>query len=134
MFALALAAATRLVYLDNGGLRLTVPVAMRISRRRAGFEVDFYDLHERRQGPAVLNLFVGGGAYDLKGYRHICLNGRQAWEHFSGNSGALVVGEPGRDAVDAFYAHLPSAKVRLAQRIIASLRFNAGHICKEKPR
>ncbi len=126
--ALLLAASTTLS-LNYGQLHLTVPTSVRVQQSKVNWETVEYDLYELNDKESFLQIVAGGGAYDLHKYTHICLNGREAWKIESADSGMVVVGEPGFNAVAVYWAKLSGARLTEAQNILSSLRTDWGAKC-----
>lgn len=126
---LVLAASTTLLSLDGGQLHLAVPASVRVRQTKVNWETVEYDLYEKDNKLPMLRILDGGGAYDLHGFAQICLNGRRAWRTESANSGTLVVGEPGVNAVAAHWSKLSGERLSEAKGIVSSLRIDYGPKC-----
>jgi hypothetical protein len=127
--SLLLAASTTLLSLDSGGLHLAVSTTVRVRKHKVNWETDEYVLYEANDKEPLLDIVVGGGAYDLHGFTRICLNGRQAWRSESVDSGTVVVGEPGVNAVAAYWSKQSGERLKEAKRIVSSLRIDWGPKC-----
>ena len=116
---LVLAVSATLLSLDSGQLHLTVPASVRVQRHKVNFETDEYELYEENDKTPLLLIVDGGGAYDLRGFTKICLNGRRAWRTESVDSGTLVVGQPGVNAVSAYWSKLSGERLSEAKGILS---------------
>ena len=125
---LLLAALTTLS-LDSGQFHLTVPAGVRVRRHKVNFETDEYDLYRENDKTPLLVIVDGGGSYDLHGFAQVCLNGRQAWRTESVDSGTVIVGEPGSNAVAAHWSKLSGERLNEAKAIVASLQIDYGPRC-----
>jgi hypothetical protein len=126
---LLLAASSTLLSLDDGSLDLTVPTSVRVQQSKLNWETLEYDLYELNDKESFLQIVAGGGAYDLHKYTRICLNGREAWKLENADSGMVVVGEPGFNAVAVYWAKLSGTRLTEAQNILSSLRIDWGAKC-----
>lgn len=83
---------------ERGTLSLELPTGYFLSKKSVNFETDAYRVRTKA-GYTVLVVVVGGGAYDLRGYQTICLNGRKAWSRKTRARVFVVAGQPGQNAV-----------------------------------
>ena len=127
--SLLLAASTTLLSLDSGQLHLAVPASVRVRQNKVNWETVEYDLYEANDKVPLLRIVDGGGAYDLHGFAQICLNGRQAWRTESVGSGTVVMGQPGVNAVAAYWSKLSGERLSEAKDIVSSLRIDYGPKC-----
>jgi|HubBroStandDraft_4_1064222.scaffolds.fasta_scaffold04805_3 hypothetical protein len=127
--ALLVAASTTLLSLDDGQLHIAVPTSVRVQQSKVNWETLEYDLYELSEKDSFLQIVAGGGAYNLHGYTRMCLNGRQAWKIENADSGMVVAGEPGFNAVDVYWAKLSGARLTEAQNIVSSLKIDWGAKC-----
>jgi len=126
---LLLATSMTLLTLDDGALHLAAPTSVRVQQSKVNWETLEYDLYEPSEKESFLQIVAGGGAYDLHRYTRICLNGREAWKIESADSGMVVVGEPGFNAVAVYWAKLSGTRLNEAQNILSSLKMDWGAKC-----
>jgi hypothetical protein len=129
LLAALLAATSTTLSLDDGHLRLKVPASIRVQQQKVNFETVEYDLYDGGSKTPLLQIVNGGGSYDLAAFSKTCLNGRPAWLDDHGDSGIMVVGEPGSWAVAAYWQSLSGDQLVVAKKIIASLEIDFGPKC-----
>jgi len=129
LVAALLAATSTTLSLDDGHLHLTVPATVRVQQQKVNFETREYDLYDGDSKTPLLQIVDGGGSYDLTAFSKTCLNGRPAWLDDGGDSGILVVGEPGSWAVAAYWQKLSGDQLIMAKEIIRSLEIDFGPKC-----
>ena len=120
----------RVITLPESDVRIRLPVGVVVTHQDINWETEAVEL--RMPDSSLVEMIIGGGAYDLRGFRRFCLNGKRAWD-----SGPLrqrsrrqvIVGSPGANALSATYSNLSKADASLADRIISSIHFDAGEIC-----
>ena len=127
--ALLLASSTTLLSLDSGQLHLAIPASVRARQHKVNWETVAYDLYDANNKVPLLEIIDGGGAYDLHGFAQICLNGRRAWRKETVDSGTVVVGEPGSNAVAVYWSKLSGERLNAAKSIVSSLRIDYGPKC-----
>ncbi len=121
--------ATPYVFPLKAGL-FTLAIPSGIYQRQTGVrpqfsEFGFYD------GTSASPLFVlgeGSGSYDLNTFRKTCLNGRLAWKIDDGDSGTVVVGEPG-SWVAVSWSGLSGDRLSAVRTIVSSMSLNFGPKC-----
>jgi hypothetical protein len=128
--AILLASALLVSTIDNADFKLTLPQGVRASRSAVNFETDSYSLTEQRAASPLITIVVGGGAYDLHGYRGICLSGHQAWRKQGDGSSDVVFGSPGFNAAWVSYTGLTKERTHLAEKIISSIQVKTGKRCR----
>jgi hypothetical protein len=127
--SLLLATASALLTLDNGNLHLKAPTTVRVHRSPVNWEADAYNFYEASDKESFLQIIIGGGAYDLHSFTTICQNGRRAWKLEDDDSGSVVMGQPGVNAVAARWSKLSGERLAEAQNIVASMRIDWGKKC-----
>jgi hypothetical protein len=127
--ALLLAAAFITLSLNDGDLILIVPASVHVKQQTVNWETSAYDLYDGSDSSPLLEIVNGGGAYDLSAFAKTCLNGKTAWTADSGESGTVVVGDPGGHAVAAHWRNLTGDRLREAHAIISSMRLGFGAEC-----
>lgn len=118
------------VVLDSGNLLMRIPESAVVTKRQVNFETDEYTVVRRSGGSELLRIIVGGGAYDLRKYKGVCLNHKRAWRLESPHGMEIIVGVPGVNAVSASYEKLSSADARIAREVMASIEFRDGRYCR----
>jgi hypothetical protein len=103
--------------------------AVQMKKQQVNFETDAYDFYKSGSASSLLTIVVGGGAYDLRSFTRFCLNGRQAWKTKGSDSGTVVAGEPGVNAVAVHWSNLSGQRLHDAQSIVSSIRINWGSKC-----
>jgi hypothetical protein len=78
--------------LDNEDFSLRLPNGVRAMKHPVNFETDSYDVIEPGSSVPLMTIIVGGGAYDLRGFHSVCLNGRRAWRREGELSPSVVFG------------------------------------------
>ncbi|HVS47041.1 MAG TPA: hypothetical protein VMS32_10325 [Verrucomicrobiae bacterium] len=119
------------VSLDSGMLRLKIPTRVTVTKKRINFETDYYTILRKADGKELLGITVGGGAYDLRGYRSICLNHRRGWRLKAAHALSVVVGDPGVNAVNFAYENLSTRDANIADGIIASAQVLDAPYCRD---
>ena len=120
----------RVVTLPESDVRISLPVGVVVKHKDINWETEAVEL--RMADSALIEMIIGGGAYDLHGFRRFCLNGKRAWD-----SGPLrrrshrqvIVGGPGANALSATYSNLSLPDAAVADQIISSIHFDSGEIC-----
>lgn len=125
-----LAVSTTSLSFDEGHFSMSVPSTVQVKQQKVNFETAEYDLYEPGDTTSFLQIVDGGGAYDLLAFKDACLNGRQAWRDEDSDSGTVVVGEPGVNAVAAYWVHLSGQRLDEAKAIVSSIRIDWGHTCQ----
>jgi hypothetical protein len=115
--------------LNGGDLTLTVPASVQAKQQTVNWETNAYDLYDGSDSSPLLEIVDGGGAYILSTFARTCLNGRTAWTDDGGESGTVVVGDPGFHAVAAYWRNLTGDRLREAHAIISSIRLGFGAKC-----
>jgi len=122
--------AYKLITLPYSQVQMKIPAGANLERERINWETDRFDL--LLQGDELIQILLGGGAHDLHGLRKICLNGKRAWDSGQLNGARTVVlGNPGMDSMELSYTGLSQVARRVADAVIASVRYNeGGYSCK----
>ena len=111
-------------------MQIRIPKEAKLERQRINWETDEFDITLR--GQLFMRIVVGGGAYDLGGFRKICLNGKRAWDSGPANGARTVLlGNPGMNAMELSYTELTRSTQRLANAVISSVHYGeGGYPCK----
>jgi hypothetical protein len=129
-FALTAALVSSVVGLDAGNLTLTIPQNMEVMKHKLNFETDQYIIRRKIDGLELLEVTVGGGAYELGEFREFCLNKQRAWRRNSMSQSEVLVGQPGVNAVYMSYSIHGRESLRIATSIEASLHFRGSLPCR----
>lgn len=116
--------------LDSGNLIIRIPQSAAVTKHQLNFETDEYTVVRRPSGSQLLRIVVGGGAYDLRKYKNVCLNHKRAWRLTSPHGTEIVLGVPGVNAVYARYENVSSADAAIAREVMASIEFRDGRYCR----
>ena len=111
----------------NSQICVRLPVGIIVTREVTNWETERVLL--RTEKSVLIEMFIGGGAYDLHGFRRFCLNGKRAWD--SGpprrrSHRTVIVGSPGVNALSATYSNLSESDAALADQIISSILYGEG--------
>jgi hypothetical protein len=115
------------VSLDSGNLVLRIPTHTTVIKKPVNWETDKYTIRRTSDGVKLLDIVVGGGAYDLAGYSAFCLNHKHAWRIKTLHSLKIIIGDPGVNAASASYEDLSPQDATIANEIISSIKFNSGN-------
>lgn len=108
----------------------TLSIPPNIYQRQTDVKPHFseFTYYETASTSPLFKLAEGGGAYDLKTFTKLCVNGRQAWRVDDGDSGTVVVGEPG-SWVAVSWSGLSEDRLSAVRTIVASMTVNFGPKC-----
>jgi hypothetical protein len=120
---------TPYVFPLKGGL-FTLLIPPNVSQRQRDVKPLYseFDFYEATSPSPLFTLAEGNGSYDLKSFTKTCLNGRLAWRADDGDSGTVVMGQPG-SWVAVSWSGLSGDRLSEARTIISSMSMNFGPGC-----
>lgn len=118
------------ISLESGAVKLKVPSGLTVTRRSLNWETDKYIFRRKSDGFPLIEVIVGGGAYDVSKHSVICLHHKRAWRRSSSYSLNIIMGEPGVNSASIAYAIDSPRESAIAEAVMSSVIYPGGPDCR----